>query len=479
MSLFAQQLRKQARRASLEGDKMPVDGMVEVPADEDGVPTDTAETADAQVAETQTLQEAADGAVGEVEQSAEAVEVLDDVAESIERAMRDGVYLDKYSAGHVHAAIEAAVRKLGGRSDQVIASCESITSSNARTVTTAALEGIRDTAKSFWAWIKEQVAKAWAFVKNWYLKTLDTATRLKKKAEAVKKRAEDTSGSIGSDNKKFEAGLNSALHLNKKAPKPAEVLTHIGYMKDAASNLAGKTSEGFNEFTEALGEVAEDPADDKINALKGKLPTSLTGTTSGSANVADAIKNKYATVAQGTLTFGGQVLVFATGAGTKAANGNNVTAGTDTISAMKFQYGYEADAKIKDVEGKAEFDTIPASQVVDICDGIIEALDDVIKYKKTWEARGKTSNSLKTAFDKAEKSYDKADNTDGKAATATDPKVDSSKDKAKKVKEAAKGALAAWNAQTRGDASIISFVVSKSNSVLNLCSMSLSKHSGD
>lgn len=463
-SAFAQRLRKQARHASLESGKLPMgEG---VPTDEDGVPTDTGETADAMVAETSTLQEAADDAVAEVDESVAAVDTLDNVAEAIEQQLRSGNYMDAFSARMTHVAIESAVRKLGGKSSEVLPAVESFTSSNARMRTEAALEGVKETAKAFWAWIKEQVNKAWAWVKNWYLKTLDTATRLKKKIEAVKKRAEDTEGTISSDNKKMELGLNSALHINKKPPTVSQLTEHVGHMKTVAGNLAGKTSESFNSIAEKMADIAE-TGEGKgaaaLNALVGVK--TMEGATGTATNVEDALTGKYQQTKQGPLTFGGQVFVFA--AGEKVAEGGTVPSDADfaALDKVLFLYGYESAKGIKDVEGKAEFETVPASTVADVCDTLLEAVEFVIKYKATWEARGKTADKMKSGFDKAEKAYDKASDTD--------------KESTKTTKAAAKAALKAFNAQTRGDGSIIGFVISKSNSVLNLCSASLNKHGKD
>ena len=162
--------------------------------------------------------------LADMTEAAGEVENVETAADAAIAESADGT-LSRESAAWVRIALENAIGKTG-LVPAIMPSLEAFGgTSGRRSATKVTMEGIGEFLKKIWNAIKTQIQKVWAYVKNWYLKVLDAAPRLKKKAEAISKRTENMTGSP--EAKDFELGVLKQLHLSGKAPKEGEIVTKM------------------------------------------------------------------------------------------------------------------------------------------------------------------------------------------------------------------------------------------------------------
>ena len=79
--------------------------------------------------------------------------------------------------------------------------------------------GFRETARKFWDWIKEIIAKVWKKIKSFFTNIFGTLARTVKAAEALRKRANDTAGKVQKEAKTKLGSEANVLAVDGKAPK--------------------------------------------------------------------------------------------------------------------------------------------------------------------------------------------------------------------------------------------------------------------
>lgn len=421
------------------------------------------------------------------------------------------------SAAWVRLALHQITGKYGITSD-VMPTLEAFGgSSGRRAATRATLEGISDFLKKIWNAIKAQIQKVWAYMKNWYLKVLDAAPRLKKKAEAVSKRSENMTGSPEA---KDVSGPLKQLHIAGKAPDGSLLAAKFKLVAEKmGAALGNKTSGGYEKTFEAYEKAINDLAEmdaDKVTETEAKSR----GAAANSESIASFVMSLEATpVITGISPAGlgprpaapileGPIRNIARTqtdtANDSGGDGNkplpNAEAeerfGTDTSATRSDELpggkavftltavdakNYVAvvrhtgskftdhDKKPKEVDSTGDFKTYNSSNIQAICDSIVEICDHIIDYKKAWEKRDKYTAKLKTSVDKAMNNADK-EKAEGEI---TETMV---KNKRAVIRDLVKGLQNCWSKGASYESAMINYGISVSRAALTVCEASIAQY---
>jgi len=423
-----------------------------------------------------------------VDELSEAHENLEEVSEALEEAAANGG-ISQESARFAHLAIKAACGRFYSPAiASALPSVESFTGSSSRQRnTTIALESVGTMLRSFWDAIVRQIKKLWATVKNWYLKVLDAAPRLKKKAESLAKRSTDLTGAP--EEKNIDLGLMNQLHINGKAPTPQDAVKLLSALSKTADVTLGDSTSGsyekvFDEF-EAMLEAAADVEDSKLNGLKtveevySKDVISTGGTSPKSLGVAIVDFATRSARALGNLPkgnagdvkarwgddvsvdmygeiFGGRGIICME---PSKGNPNQTFARMARITGIRFT---DYLAKPKDVDGTGSFKTLSSSEIRSICDEISDCCDHVMTYKKAWEKRDKEQSKMDAAAKKAIATVEK-----DKDAPALKVRI---------VKDVANGLASYWQIGVRFDTQFINYLLAVSRSMFTWVERSIAQY---
>lgn len=500
--------RKLGARFGLEDDTPDIGEAGDTPIEEE------TSAASAEVAE-------AAAEVAEADQGADKLEEihegLSDLAEKLEEAIAEDQPVGTEAAAYIRMHINHLVGKYG-LTDDVMPSLESFGGSAGRRSATISLEkSVKEMLKSFWDMIMKQLNKVKAFVKNWYLKVLDAAPRLKKKAEAIAEKATKTTGSM--DGKTVNIGQLRALHINKKSIEPdqlANVMKDISTFSKArlGSTVSGQYETTFNDLDKVLGSIeAKKPADvddtvGKLGRATGadaaieKLRSAVTATDIdfgiGSAAAADGRFADGVKAESSKELPGGKALfvlqpaksISVEGKGNRNRNNpppsnnnnqsnqppsGNTGSSTDTVPSFKrlaAYYGIRLESHNKksvEIDSSGEFKTMSTSQVQNVADMVAEICDHIITYKKAWQKREEFMNK----FDAAAK---KAINSAEKETGDKDSDTQKISIKTRAIKDIAGTMADTWRTSVTFDTTWINYCLSTSRAALVYCEASLGQY---
>ena len=231
------------RFASLESDVPAAGGFsdsleVGQVVDEDGAQLDGENLVEGDLIAASDDAEVIDEGSAETDELIETTEALESYLAAARRASKQGGWTTQEATAY-HVGIDITMKKLGADGSAIVPSLESFGSSRERINATASVENrLTEALRKIWEAIKRAVNKVYVFVKKWYLKILDGASRLKKRAEAIRKKAENTQGSAKEN--KVRSGVLSKLHDSSKGITIKEVQGSI---------------EAFAEIVEGIGSV--------------------------------------------------------------------------------------------------------------------------------------------------------------------------------------------------------------------------------
>lgn len=445
----------------LEDDAPAADITINVETDEEGTPlagttidgentveTDQVETAEAEAEVTETNDQ--------VEELEEAQETLENYYVALEHYNRNGG-MSREAAGMMAIGVAGVTRKFGIGLEDLNISVESF-GDNRQRATTVSMEGIKDMLAEIWRKIKELLFKMWKSLKNFYMKLFSGAVRLKKRAEAIKKKAQQETRGISE--KKIEVGLLKQLHISGKAPSASNIEDTLSYYQEAT---AGLKSGGFDKATDHTVSIINDISSSNIdNQLVALLKVSIefaqdAETVKAAPKKAELYQAKrfYSDLTSAEYSkssgelLGGKIALV-------------VVNNDDKNPGIKMGFTRFSE-KVKEVDSTGTFETLTTSQVTDFCGKIIDIADNVRLYEKVWDKREKALKDITTAGDKAVKNVEKDDDSDSSAKkTAT-----------KVIQNATSNIRANVNFEQQ----INSNALATSGAVLNLCVSSLRAHS--
>lgn len=384
-----------------------------------------------------------------------------------------------------------------------IPSCEAFGGFGDRFVATSvSMEGVGDAIKNIWEKIKTWFNNMWKNIRTYWQKVWDASPKLKARAEALRKKADDLGGKTATE-KTIDVGSDLVKKLHNDSGKLPTVQEMTGVMEKVSkltqllfgdyyaqalkfAEHYGDKLAGVNEPTaanlEGLGLGAGDLVS-PASVLKTKAAGLLTNNDAAKGKFADATE-----VATSDSLFGGQVVAvatFATGVGTEddpttggdgepkqgepkqgepkpASTGGSGTAakfnsfGKNTVKLMTL---LEKSPEVSE----ATMATMALGDVQKLCDEVIKLCDSISSYRKDWEMAEKAQAKIMRAGDNFSRAAGKSTEKGGDDVSAATAAV-------KLTKTAGE-----WIAQPNQNFS--RYAMESAKAVLMVCDKSLAQYS--
>ena len=442
------------RFASLESDVPAAGGFsdsleVGQVVDEDGAQLDGENLVEGDLIAASEDAEVIDEGSAETDELIETTEALESYLAAARRASKQGGWTTQEATAY-HVGIDIAMKKLGADGSAIVPSLESFGSSRERINATASVENrLTEALRKIWEAIKRAVNKVYVFVKKWYLKILDGASRLKKRAEAIRKKAENTTGSKKEN--KIRTGVLGQIHLSGSAPTASQLNTaltqiaaNVGSLTE--NRLTGAYADACGEVIDAIQNIADGKVDDanatdvklknvldRVNTALGGVSKELDLGTAAPAN--DSIRKRAFAGAPTTVEVtrttelpGGKALVAVKAVdiagNTTRASGDQAgekSAAEGAAAGLKYAFKVSlvafADTK-KEIDESKEINTLDQGDVISICDGVINFAEKVIDYKKGFEQYERKTKELLSKADKIKGKETKSGDTGAEATSA-------------------------------------------------------------
>lgn len=410
------------RFASLEQDTPAAGGVSDAleigqVVDEDGAQLDGENLAENDLIEASEESDVVEEGSDDVEELVETSEALESFLQAAQAASKQGGWTTQEAAAY-DLGINVVMARIGGGSRDVMPSLESFGSSRERINATASVENrITDTLKKIWEAIKRAVNKVIAFVRKWYLKIFDGASRLKKRAEAIRTKGENTQGTA--KEKKITIPL-SGLHINKNAPKAAQLVSSMKTVTTIIADVTkGQMSKGYEKAMTGMTEALEGAVEagrmsggktKKINAAETKyagLSSAFTEDSKAMAKFPGASETNAKGFSVKEVLPGGKRFVALDLSLADDATPKDIAAGSR--SACKVVLVDATDSKVE-VDGSKEVDVLSPQDVVAIANGVIDLADAVIDYRKEFENYDRQTKEALKRVDKVASGSSKGDN---------------------------------------------------------------------
>lgn len=350
-----------------------------------------------------------------VAEAQESTDQLEEVAAALESMIEAGRGLSADAARFAHQSVSFATRKFGIATPMPAMESFSTGASGQFGQTKASLEGIKETIQKIWTWIKSQLAKLRAHMKDFWLKTFDGAARLKKRAEAMMKKAEGVSGAAKETQVTVSADLVGKLHVGGKL---GDIAAELAGFKTVTDALLGKVTEemvkGAEECSTAIKGISFDSTE-KLNDgiskyLVGRAKVSNAGkqvaNKDASGEKAHAwVKGEGMTASRTEELIGGSAVYF-------FAAGGDAT-GIDGLKADAKTSGKVLAVAEKAPETKeTKVTTLSGGAVSKICEEVMGIAASVEAFRRNFDAQEKAKDSFVSAGKHVESEAAKAEKLD-------------------------------------------------------------------
>ena len=331
-------------------------------------------------------------------------------------------------------------------------------------------DSVGQTLKNIWQSIRNAFVNTFNKLKTWYIKAFDATQRLGNKAAAVKQQAENKQGTV--NNNSFEMNGLTKLSIGNRAPDQAQFVQAINNMAAITQEVLGTNAKHYNNINKNMEEYLKNLISDVESKMPAEAATTggqspqAAGTAAPAATPAKP-SNNVTTGQDGNFTHSGdsqfikgildeathinqafskfmkpwtdfaqdkryaqfaenqaipvQVLrtenplpgdmMFVTTAM------NQAPAGVESLTALKMAFGGNV-APIKEQQGERQdtstFKTLNPSQVVNICDSVMNACKAGLDYKLLFNER---DNGFKQLGKQLDSTVSQADKLQGKALT--------------------------------------------------------------
>ena len=446
-----------------------------IPEDE----TATAAVADTEAEASDVAQEDAD-----TDQLGEEQEQLGEVEETIEQ---ESAGLSPEAARYLNLSLQRIVGKK--HANKIIAT-ENYSSGRAaqEEAKRIALEGIKDTLKSFWEAIKAQLKKFYAKVKSFFIKMFSGAKKLVERAKKLQEKANSTVGTI--EEKSFSFGQTKAIAVEGKYGDTSALLSGLNNIRKwIEGNITVKKSDDYETAIEQTSTKMETAIKGLVNRIKRGTDTSTRANVSAIdiSNELDKVgaikiaplgslkspeskliemyaggKDSKDDVKLSESLPGGKSIVHIT------ANIKNHTAAPeleDVIKMVKNSRLMLGNDKYTPREvSEGDVKTLTTSQIDKVCDEVIEIAETSYTYEKAWERRDKFQAKLEREIDSIVKEVDGEDHDN----------IDSRVQRV--VRQYAESFTASVRRRTSFESQFISYALTTSNAFLNYSERSLAQH---
>ncbi len=274
-----------------------------------------------------------------------------------------------------------------------------------------ALEGIKETLKSFWEAIKKQLKKFYGKVKSFFIKMFSAAKKLKDRAEKIQKKANDTVGSI--EEKSFSFGQTKTIAVDGKYNDPSTVTSGFNKVRELIKTIISVQKADTYErvVDEAAGlieaEVKSAKAGGKtLNGLAGVIKKleevggkALVGKTVSETKLKEMYVPKDDKTTDLVMTDslpGGKAIFLVTG-NIKTADNSDIEEFTKVIKQTRNILGNDKYNPRDVSEGDVK--TLTTSQIDKVCDDVIEIAETAYTYEKAWQKRDNFQSKLEREVD--------------------------------------------------------------------------------
>ena len=385
--------------------------------DEDGAQLDGENLVENDLIEAEEESEVVDEGNDEADELVETADALESYLAVARSAGKQGGWTTQEAAAH-ELGLNIVMGRIGANASFVMPSLESFGSSRERINATTSVENrITDTLKKIWEAIKRAVNKVIAFVRKWYLKIADGASRLKKRAEAIRSKAENTNGSA--KEKKIRIPL-AQLHVGKKAPKASQLVSSMKSVEQVIIDVTkGQMSKGYEKTMDAMVKALEKSVE-AGNMTKGRENKIVEGETKYAALsdqfTADSkVLSKFPGASE-DLNSGYAVKdVLPGGKRLVACDFDSGSTGKELAQASRSAYKIaliDADGSKVEVDSSTEVDVLAPQEVVGIANGVIDLAQAVIDYRGGFENYDKQTKETLKRVDKIASGSTKGDNDD-------------------------------------------------------------------
>jgi hypothetical protein len=398
-----------ARTVGEEGERR-----VNVDVDEDGAQLDGETLPENDLMEASEESEVVDEADADVDELLDTSAALESFLVSASVARKQGGWTTQEAAAY-GLGLDAVLGRIGAKASDAMPAVESFSSSRERQNSTAAVENrVTEILKTIWEAIKNSVNKVIVFVRRWYLKIVDGASRLKKRAEAIRKKAENTTGS--KKESKIRGPL-AGLHINKAMPTAEMLKTKLGDVKGIIETTTkGKMASNYGDLLEGAVTTLEKLADGEDATLDFSKLGSAAGIGGTAFKTADNLKGKFPGAPDYGNAFGTDELPGGKRAafvsfGNALNSGNSDAKAINTIARFvgKVLFVDSSDKQVE-IDSTKEVATLEPSQVAGLADGVIDLCDVVIDYKKDFENYERKTKETLSKVDKIANGSKKGDN---------------------------------------------------------------------
>lgn len=364
------------RSLGLENDAPTVE--INVDVDEAGVPLDGVDldgTPTPEVDEAEMLE-----AANEIEAEDDEIEELEEAQatlESLHTLMREDYQnggMSPESARFAAIAVESISLKYGITAQEAGISLESY-AEDRNSATIVSMEGVKDFISNIVRTIVEKIKELMKKIADFYHRNLSGAAGLKRRAEALKKKARNTTGTKMKENKLDDKGLFSRLNIGGDAPDAGKIITAIKSLglatkaefkeEDLESTIKGVLVPSNWASETAMESAAGDIKKD----LSNKFPApSAGGSLSSSFEIGGTSTN--GTAFNGNGGFPGNKAIGWGVSGTTAAN--------TIVLISRIQAGVFTDNPKLKADKSIASPALSLSKCEDICDAVIDNMSIVI-----------------------------------------------------------------------------------------------------
>jgi len=332
----------------------------------------------------------------------EAVEASSEIEDAVEvaEASEDKGGLDVPAAESLRILVNSACRRAGISPSGSMPAMESFGQTGRRLSNTRiAVEDWKDKIKEVWVKIVAALKRAYEWFIGYVNKVFGGAEKLKKRAEALQKKASDLKGRPEGELK--NSTLAKALALGGKFSGAGSVITGLPVLNQAVSTL-NTEADTMVKNGDTLAVVAGDAQKLKGYNYEGKVITGSAGDAYGSA------KEGWGFKAGGELLGGMTLLEY--GPSTKPAPGVAALAAMARATLTIAPFG----GKLKEVSGE-DLSIASPSEIEDIAKSAAKVADDAISFRAASKKLGDTLKKVVDAASKASASAEKSDEDADKA----------------------------------------------------------------
>ena len=227
---------------------------------EDGETLSASETLEGIVIQEQEEEAQVDEAIEqheEIEQTAEAVESF--LTASIE-ARQAGQYWSAQTAAMTERGLQAIMLASGGSADFKVRQLAGENFSGRRDAESAMISfenAVTDMLKNLWQKLKDMLKKIYRKVRDFFTKHFSAVGMLKKRAEAIRKKAQNLDKAPGT--KKITCAALAQIHMDGKVPSANDLNGAMELYTTCLSGLSdGQTTSKFSDALDTISDTVED-----------------------------------------------------------------------------------------------------------------------------------------------------------------------------------------------------------------------------